>query len=83
MSPFEHLQHLVAQGLLTEDERDAAQRLFAESNEASLYGLANAVTAAAHGQRGADPHRAARLERLGAEIVRGDHGPPVGVPVRV
>lgn len=83
VSPFEHLQHLVAQGLLSEEERDVAQRLFAGSDDSSLYGLANAVTAAAHGQRRADPRRAAFLERLGAEIVRGEHGPPVGVPVWV
>jgi len=81
-SPFEHLQHLVARGLLAEGERDAARLLFDEGRDASLYGLANAVTAAAHGRRrGSELRRALALERLGAEIVRGDHGPPVGAPV--
>ncbi len=83
-SPFEHLQHVVAQGLLTEEERDAARRLFEEERDASLYGLANAVTAAAHGRRRqTELRRAFALERLGAEIARGDHGPPIGVPVHV
>lgn len=82
-SPFEHLEHLVARGLLRHEERDLAQRLFEVGDDASLYGLANAVTAAAHRARLDDFHRGSALEHLGAQIARGEHGPPVGVPVYV
>ena len=82
-NPYEHLQHLVARGLLDEEERDLAQRLFVDESDLSLYGLANAVTASAHSCLRGSPRRASALEHLGGEIVRGEHGPPVGVPVWV
>ncbi|MCZ6796025.1 MAG: hypothetical protein O7J95_20645 [Planctomycetota bacterium] len=83
VNPFEHVQHLVARDLLSEDERDLVQRLFEEESDSSLYGLANAVTAAAHTRLRARPRRASALEQLGGAIARGDVGPPVGAPVWV
>ena len=50
----------------------------------SDHGIVNAVTRIAHDHRGADRcARAFSLERLGGEIVRGDHQPPVLEPAIV
>jgi hypothetical protein len=78
-SPYEFLLNLLAQGLITEDEQEKIQRAFDEQGDASLYGFVNAVTSIAHGLRGNSRWtRAFALERLGGEIARGDHLPPVG-----
>ena len=82
INPYEHLAHLVASGQLTEDERDLARRLFEQQGDQSLYGLSNAITAAAHRSRGdTQLRRSFGLEQLGGELARGEHGPPIGAPV--
>ncbi len=81
-SPYEFLLNLVAQGLITEEEQSLIQRAFDDAGDSSLYGLVNAVTSIAHRHRyAAQWTRAFAVERLGGEIARGDHQPPVGSPV--
>jgi len=81
-TPYELLLNLVAQGLISEDERARIQREFNEGRDDSMFALINAVTFQAHGMRDRnDWSRAAALERLGGEILRGDHQPPVLEPV--
>lgn len=80
-SPYEHLCHLVAQGLITADEQVAIQRAFTKSGDQSMYGLINAITSIAHLHRDDDDwRRALAMERLGGEIIRGDHMPPTWHP---
>jgi hypothetical protein len=81
-TPYEILLNLVAQGIVSEDEQSRIQREFNEGRDDSLFALVNAVTFQAHGMRDRnDWRRAAALERLGGEILRGDHQPPVLEPV--
>lgn len=83
-SPYELLLNLVAQGLITEEEQSKVQHEFDRAGDLTVYGLMNAVTRLAHGHRGADRwRRALDLERLGGQIMRGDHQPPVLEPVFV
>jgi hypothetical protein len=77
-TPYEFLLNLEAQGLITPEEQSRIQREFREADDATMYGLINAVTRIAHGMRdGNDPRRASDIERLAGEIIRGDHQPPV------
>jgi hypothetical protein len=79
-SPYEHLLHLAAEGLITENEQARIQHAFDEAGDSSVYGLVNAVTTQAHAERSAGGwRRALEIERLGGEIARGDHQPPTGV----
>lgn len=81
-SPYEFLCNLLAQGLIDEEEQARIQEAFDRNGEPSLYGLINAVTQIAHRLRDRnDWRRAADLERLGGEILRGDHQPHIGAPV--
>jgi len=81
-TPYEFLLNLIAQGLIAEAERDRIQRAFADEGEESMFGLINAVTRLAHAHRaGGEWSRAFQVERLGGEILRGDHRPPVLEPV--
>jgi len=81
-TPYELLLNLVAQGIVSEEEQARIQREFNQGRDDSLFALVNAVTSQAHGMRDRnDWRRAATLERLGGEILRGDHQPPVLEPV--
>jgi hypothetical protein len=81
-TPYELLLNLVAQGIVSEEEQARIQREFNEGHDDSLFALVNAVTFQAHQMRDRnDWRRAAGLERLGGEILRGDHQPPVLEPV--
>jgi hypothetical protein len=81
-TPYEFLLNLRAQGLITDEEQEAIQREFRRADDATVYGLVNAVTRIAHLHRErSDWRRALLMERLGGEIARGDHEPPVGSPV--
>ena len=81
-TPYEYLIHLVAQELITDEEREKIQREFDRAGDATLYGLVNAVTRIAHDHRSqAAWRRAIEIERLGGEIAAGDHQPPIGSPV--
>lgn len=81
-TPYELLLNLVAQGIVSEEEQSRIQREFNEGRDDSLFALINAVTFQAHAMRERnDWGRAAALERLGGEILRGDHQPPVLEPV--
>lgn len=81
-SPYEYLLHLEAQGVIDAEEQAAIQRAFDREGDPSLYGFINAVTSVAHRLRDRrDWQRAAHLERLGGELLRGDHQPPIGAPV--
>jgi len=81
-TPYELLLHLAAQGLMTPEEQERIQREFNTGRDDSMFALINAVTFQAHVEReGRDWARAFALERLGGEILRGDHQPPVLEPV--
>jgi hypothetical protein len=81
-TPYEYLIHLEAQGLIDDDERSRIQREFDRSDDPTLYGFVNAITRIAHLHRNHDHwRRALALERLGGEVARGDHQPPVGCPI--
>lgn len=81
-TPYEYLLHLLAQALITHDERERIQREFDRAGDATIYGLVNAVTRVAHLHRSnADWRRALAIEQLGGEIAGGDHRPPIGSPV--
>jgi hypothetical protein len=81
-TPFEMLGHLEASGLIGAEDRERIQREFNEGRDESLFALVNAVTYQAHGLRDrGDWGRAFSMERLGGEIIRGDHQPPVLDPV--
>jgi hypothetical protein len=82
MTPYELLCNLVAQGVLSEEEQVAVQAEFDDVGDCTLYGLINAVTRIAGRCRDFDDwKRSVELERLGGEILRGDHQPPVWAPV--
>jgi hypothetical protein len=82
ITPYELLCHLSAQGLITDDEQSDIQSAFAEAADFTMYGLINAVTRVAHGLRSNDRWvRAFQIERLGGEILRGDHHLPALEPV--
>lgn len=81
-TPYEYLLNLRAQNLITEEEQTAIQREFDKARDATVYGLVNAVTRIARLHRNrSDWRRALQIERLGGDIARGDHTPPVGSPV--
>ena len=78
MTPYELLCNLVAQQFISEDEQSAIQAEFDEVGDYTQYGLINAVTRIAGRCRDFDDwKRSVELERLGGEILRGDHQPPV------
>ncbi|HUG67394.1 MAG TPA: hypothetical protein VMM76_06565 [Pirellulaceae bacterium] len=82
ITPYEFLCHLSAQGLITDDEQCDIQSAFTEAADFTMYGLINAVTQVAHGCRSNDRWvRAFQIERLGGEILRGDHNLPALDPV--
>jgi hypothetical protein len=77
MTPYELLCNLVAQEIISEDEQLAIQSEFDDVGDYTLYGIVNAVTRiAAHCRESDDWKRSFELERLGGEIVRGDHQLP-------
>ena len=77
LSPYEYLCHLESQGLIDGDEQHDIQVAFADAGDQSLYGFINAVTQVAHRLRANDNWiRALHFERLGGQILRGDHHPP-------
>ena len=81
VTPYELLCHLAAQGLIDEDEQSDIQSAFTEAADFTMYGLINAVTQVAHGLRSNDRWvRAFKMERLGGEILRGDHNLPSHQP---
>lgn len=84
VTPYELLCSLEAQGLISADEQSAIQTCFDDAADFSLYGLINAVTQVAHRLRQSDAWvRAFQIERLGGEILRGDHNLPAWDQVRV
>ena len=77
VTPYELLCHLSAQGLIGDDEQSNIQSAFNKEADFTMYGLINAVTQVAHGLRSNDRWvRALKMERLGGEILRGDHNLP-------
>jgi hypothetical protein len=79
VAPYELLCHIAARGLISDAEQAAVQREFREAGDATLYGFINAVTRVAGRLRESDAwKRSIELERLGGDILRGDHQPPVG-----
>ena len=83
LTPYELLCNLEAQGLISADEQSDVQAAFDEAADFTLYGLINAVTQAAHRLRSSDAWtRAFQMERLGGEILRGDHNLPAWDLVR-
>jgi hypothetical protein len=82
VTPYEILCSLTAQELITDEEQRDIQAAFTEAADFSMYGLINAVTQAAHRLRSNDRWaRAFHLERLGGQILRGDHNLPALDPV--
>jgi hypothetical protein len=76
---YEMLCNLVAQRLITVDEQLEIDKAFRKAADYTMYGLINAVTQVAHRLRASDAWvRAFEIERLGGEILRGDHNMPVG-----
>jgi hypothetical protein len=77
VTPYELLCHLNAQGLIDVDEQCDIQEAFDQASDFSMYGFINAVTQVAHRLRKNDEWtRAFYFERLGGEILRGDHNLP-------
>ncbi|HEX2475601.1 MAG TPA: DUF932 domain-containing protein [Lacipirellulaceae bacterium] len=77
LTPYELLCNLVAQQLIDADEQSQIQAAFDDAADFTMYGLINAVTQVAHRHRKSDAWiRAFQLERLGGEILRGDHNLP-------
>jgi hypothetical protein len=77
LTPYEMLCNLEAQGLISADEQSDIQAAFDEAADFSMYGLINAVTQVAHRLRSSDDWiRAFQVERLGGQILRGDHNQP-------
>ncbi len=77
-TPYELLCNLVAQNTIDEDEQIEIQREFNEAADFTMYGLINAFTTVARQLRESDDWlRAFAMERLGGELLRGDHQPPV------
>ena len=82
ITPYEFLCHLSAQSLIDDDEQSDIQTAFNDAADFTMYGLINAVTQVAHGLRSNDRWaRAFQIERLGGEILRGDHNLPSLDPV--
>jgi hypothetical protein len=82
ITPYELLCHLSAQGLIDDDEQSDIQTAFDEAADFTMYGFINAVTQTAHRLRSNDRWaRAFHIERLGGEILRGDHNLPALDPV--
>ncbi len=82
VAPYELLCHLVSQGLIDEDEQSEIQAVFNETADFSKYGFINEVTQTAHRLRANDRWtRSFQIERLGGEILRGDHNLPSLDPV--
>ncbi len=82
ITPYELLCHLSAQGLIDDDEQSDIQTAFSDAADFTMYGLINAVTQVAHGLRSNNRWtRAFQIERLGGEILRGDHHLPALDPV--
>jgi hypothetical protein len=82
LTPYELLCHLTAQGLITDEEQHDIQAAFTDAADFSMYGLINAVTQTAHRLRSNDRWmRAFQIERLGGQILRGDHNLPALDPV--
>lgn len=82
ITPYEFLCNLSAQGLINDDEQSDIQSAFNDEADFTMYGLINAVTQVAHGLRSNDKwYRAFQIERLGGEILRGDHNLPALDPV--
>lgn len=78
VTPYELLCHLAAEGLIDEVEQSDIQSAFTEAADFSMYGFINAVTQVAHELRSNDCWlRALQIERLGGEILRGDHNLPM------
>jgi hypothetical protein len=78
VTPYELLCNLVAQQIISEDEQIEIQAEFDDVGDASVYGLINAVTRiAAQCRDSSNWTRSFQLERLGGEILRGDHQAPV------
>jgi hypothetical protein len=74
VTPYEMLCHLAAEGLISEDERSLVTHAFQQAAEFSMYGLINAITSICHRLRKNDDWvRSLHMERLGGEILRGDH----------
>jgi len=83
VTPFELLCNLESQGLISDDEQSNIQAAFDDAADFTMYGLINAVTQVAHRLRSSDSWtRAFQIERLGGEILRGDHNLPVWDLVR-
>jgi hypothetical protein len=83
LTPYELLCNLEAQGLISAEEQSEIQSAFDNAADFSLYGLINAVTQSAHRMRSSDAWtRAFEIERLGGEILRGDHNLPAWDLVR-
>jgi len=77
ITPYEFLCQLSAQGLIDDEEQSDIQAAFDEAADFSMYGVINAVTQVAHRLRSDDRWiRAFEMERLGGEILRGDHNLP-------
>lgn len=77
ITPYEFLCQLSAQRLIDDEEQSDIQSAFDEAADFSMYGLINAVTQVAHRLRSDDRWiRAFEMERLGGEILRGDHNLP-------
>lgn len=77
VTPYELLCHLNAQGLIEVDEQCDIQGAFDQAGDFSMYGFINAITQVAHRLRKNDEWtRAFYFERLGGEILRGDHNLP-------
>jgi hypothetical protein len=82
LTPYEFLCNLSAQGLINDDEQRGIQSAFDDAADFTMYGLINAVTQVAHGLRSNDRWaRAFQIERLGGDILRGDHNLPSLDPV--
>lgn len=83
ITPYEFLCHLSAQRLISDEEQHDIQKAFDENADFTLYGLINAVTQVAHRLRANEKWvRAFDIERLGGEILRGDHNLPATEPAR-
>lgn len=78
LTPYELLCNLVAQGVISEEEQCDIQHQFDQAGDETLFGLINAVTRVAGRLRDSSEWlRSLDLERIGGEIMRGDHLPPV------
>ena len=73
-TPYEMLCNLVAQHLITEEEQSEITAAFNREGDWTMYGLINAITSISHRLRKHDDWvRSLHMERLGGQIIRGDH----------